>query len=152
MQLREVFYLAALYCPIPSFSSRIFISAEWGPGHELAHALLASQRERTLPEFGLNADSVAGRAYALTAEAASMRLSFQIHRRCGRADLVDDEIRYTDEESVTLIGAARTWRLVRQRRCLRLPSTIMGLEAFCRRRGLRPQPVAVLADRLDLLP
>lgn len=152
MQLHEVLYLSALYCPIPSFAPHIFSSAEWGPGHELAHALIASPRERTLPEFGLDVDSDAGRAYALTAEAASMRLSFQIHRRCGRADLVEDEIRYTDEASVALIGAARTRRLVRRRRCLRLPSTITGLEAFCRRRGLRPQPIAVLAARIDLLP
>ena len=152
MQLSELVRLSALYCPARAFSQSIFQSAEWGPGHELAHALVASPRERQRDSYGLSSvkSSTANDEYALHVEAAAMHLSFHFHRACKRADLIDEEVKYTDWDSTSRIGEPRTKRLLRSRSCMNRSCSLRGLEEFCLHRGLTKRSPRIVARRVEL--
>jgi len=118
----------------------IYLMNTWGPGHELAHALVSTTVERRKYLYGLDdvttASTKARIKYALCFEAAAMHVSFKIHTACGRLDLVQEELDDTDEEAAWMLDTPTVATLLRARRCHRIPRTLVGLERLCSRRGL----------------
>lgn len=143
LSVDQILELVHRYMPRRALARAILFGSRWGPAHELAHALIALPYERRQKRFGLDKKGV-DPTYALTCEAAAMRISFRLHRACGDPRLVNDELRATDEESICLLYARATTALLRERGCLGVPRTAGALERLCRARGLRPH-----RDKID---
>ena len=133
-----------LYCPIRPLNWYI-AEASWGLGHELAHALLASERERRRKTYGLPSFSeqiddptAKGWRYSFLVEASATWLSNELHRCSGVPGLIEDERKQTDMFSLALIDTPKMRSFVARRGCASVPSTREALVTLCHKRGLRP--------------
>lgn len=151
MNLSDLKDLALKYCPARSINWPIF-EAEWGPAHELAHALLSSTEERRKKTFGLPSipdeydqgfqdfsPSKLPWRYAILVEAAATHLSMRFHEHCKQKKLVFHERQATDPYSLRAMKTPAMRALLIERGCGRVPLTRTKLEEFCRQRGLQPR-------------
>lgn len=135
--------LARRYCPVKARWSGLVQqhSPEWGPGHEIGHALLSRPRERSLKHYGLCS---LGSCLCLherchVVELAAMYISSNFHHAADRHDLVAMEIQATD--GYTTINTPWYWmraaKLLAGQHLTRLPRTVLKLEELLTRRLLR---------------
>lgn len=137
--------LARRYCPVKARWSALVQqhSPEWGPGHEIGHALLSRPRERTRANYGLCSvemcDCPAARCHVV--ELAAMYISANLHVAADRHDLLAMEIQATP--GYAAISTPRYWELAAQllarQRLIRLPRTVSRLEELLRKRLTAPR-------------
>ena len=136
--------LACRFVPAEAADSRLYEYGyrSWWPAHEIGHFLVATPRECHQPQFGIDGyvtiDSQSYR-YAITREIAAMSISQRLLRRAGHSSLADEEIEYTDEN--TLADTFEPWcrravrRLLRANSVARLPRTRKRLEGLLTRKA-----------------
>jgi len=130
--------LALRWCPRPARWENLLRAKgpDWGPAHEIAHALLSQPQARLLPNYGLCSQCFCPGECCSIAEVAAMALSTTLHRRAGRKDLVAAEAEATDNYDL-LMGPwyiQQANRLLIQHKLQRLPRTAAGLEQLLSRR------------------
>jgi hypothetical protein len=148
LRLTEIRDLAYRFVPGTAADSRFYGYGphSWWPAHEIGHFLVASRAECRQPLFGL--DFYAARAsrssadqeyrYVISREIAAISVSQRMLRRSGHTCLANEEIEYTDEN--TLECGYERWckravdKLLRVHRIVRLPATFEGLEALLTRK------------------
>lgn len=146
LRLAEIRDLAYRFVPAEAADERLYRNGprSWWPAHEIGHFLVATRAECRQSMFGIDGFDIASRAsrqyrYILTKELAATSISQRLLRRAGHVDLADQEIEYTDED--TLACSFERWcrRSVRglllRHRLLRLPATFEGLEALLTRKA-----------------
>lgn len=148
MTLRQLRRLAMQYTPRVTRKARAIrwywksSSAEyaWVPAHELAHAFVANPAQLTQLGFGLH-DSLECDCPSFTClvhEAAAMRLSTAWAVACKRWDLVDWELKYTDNLKLIYSPAIQDRAVKRLKRCGLWPEpmTVPQLRAYAETKGL----------------
>lgn len=136
--------LAYRFVPAIAAHPRLYAdgSLSWWPAHEIGHFLVATAAECREPRFGIDAYAASGtRAYRylITREIAATSISQRLLRRSGHVSLADDEIQYTDENTIEC--SFESWckravhALCRTNRLLRLPTTSAGLERLLARKS-----------------
>jgi hypothetical protein len=140
VQIRD---LAYRFIPGAAADDRLYRygSRSWWPAHEIGHFLIATRRECRAYQFGLdiNSRSSPRYQYAIAKEIAAMSISQRMLRRSGHVKLADEEIEYTDED--TLDCSHERWckravgQLLREHRIRRLPTTLWGLEILLTRKA-----------------
>lgn len=145
LRLAEIWDLAYRFVPKAAADRRLNESDphSWWPAHEIGHFLVATADECRLPKFGIDtyAEFVEcpQRRYVITREIAATSISQRLLRRSGHIAIADEEIQYTDEE--TLACSFESWckrsaeRLLRANKAIRLPTTPQGLEALLARKA-----------------
>jgi hypothetical protein len=149
LRLAEIRDLAYRFVPGAAADRRLYEYGprSWWPAHEIGHFLVATRRECRQPLFGL--DFYASRAsqssadreyrYVIAREIAAISISQRLLRQSGHTRLADEEIQYTDEN--TLECGYERWckrsasSLLRANNAVRLPSTFHGLEALLTRKA-----------------
>lgn len=141
LRLSEIRDLAYRFVPGAAADSRLYGygSRSWWPAHEIGHFLVATRHECHQHMFGIdgyesrNCTSAKFR-YVVTKEIAAISVSQRMLRRSGHTRLADEEIEYTDEN--TLECGYERWcrhavdKLLRVHRIVRLPTAFEGLEAL----------------------
>jgi hypothetical protein len=103
---------------------------------------VATTKECREPKFGIDICAEQGTAkyrYVIIKEIAATSISQRLLRRSGHADLADDEIQYTDENTIEC--SFERWckrsvqTLLRKNQVTRLPSTPKGLERLLARKA-----------------
>ena len=148
LRLTEIRDLAYRFVPGAAADERLYRTGPraWWPAHEIGHFLVATRRECRRHMF--NIDISSGLDYACTArryryavakEIAAISVSQRLLFRAGHRKLADEEIQYTDED--TLDCAHEAWckravsALLREHRIRRLPTTREGLEVLLARKA-----------------
>ena len=142
--LDEIWDLAYRYVPATAADRRLDKSGprSWWPAHEIGHFLVATAAECRAPLFGIDTDAAPETSeyrYMTAKEIAATSISQRLLRRSGHKVLADEEIFYTDEE--TLACSFESWckraagRLLRVNKAVRLPTTYQGLEALLARKA-----------------
>jgi hypothetical protein len=132
--------LARRYCPRPARWDRLLNDkrAEWGPGHEIAHALLSMPHEWALVNYGLctPAGCRCPGERCCVVEVAAMYISARLCLAMGRRDPIAAEADATDDYEYidTQWHWTRAARLLARRRLTRIPRTRRGLERLLRAR------------------
>ncbi len=146
IRLPEIRDLAYRFVPGAAADERLYTTGphSWWPAHEIGHFLVASRAECRRYMFGIdgyespNCSSKRYR-YVVSREVAAMSISQRILRRSGHTAIADEEIEYTDMD--TLDCAFESWckgtvtKLLRTHRVQRLPSTFDGLERVLTRKA-----------------
>lgn len=148
LRLTEICDLAHRFVPSAAVDERLHMYGHrsWWPAHEIGHFLVATRSECRKRMFNLDLaiglDHVVGRGsyhYAIAKEIAAISVSQRLLRRAGHAKLANEEIEFTDED--TLDCSHETWckravrALLRKHRIKRLPTTFKGLEALLTRKA-----------------
>lgn len=152
LRLAEIRDLAYRFVPSTAADSRLYDSGarayhSWWPAHEIGHFLVATRAECRQRLFDLDfyearsSRSSADREYryVISREVAATSISQRLLRRSGHTRLADEEIEYTDEN--TLECSYERWckravsALLRANNALRLPRTFEGLEALLTRKA-----------------
>jgi hypothetical protein len=148
MRLSEIRDLAYRYVPGAAADSRLYDrdygARSWWPAHEIGHFLVATavecrQRLYGLDDYTKDACTISQYRYVVTKELAATAISQKLLRRSGHGALADDEIKYTDED--TLDCSFESWYrrsvrgLLRSNRVARLPTTRDGVEALLTRKA-----------------
>ena len=148
--LTEIRDLAYRFVPVTAADSRLYTSGHrsFWPAHEIGHFLVATADECRQSMFGLDTGDEIGRPcapetplfhYVISREIAAISISQRLLRRIGRPALADEEIQYTDEN--TLECGFETWckravhKLLRTNRIVRLPTTFEGMELLLKRKA-----------------
>lgn len=145
LTLDAIWHIAVNHVPVAArYNDRLSMRRSWGPAHELAHALVASPKERTQRDFGLTCEPGMCRCpgeHCHVVELSAMSVSRRLVTAAGHAHLADVELQATPDYDMMVwsrpVRAAR--RLLVRRRLLRLPRTIAGLRQFVRDR-LKEKP------------
>jgi hypothetical protein len=155
LRLAEIRDLAYRFVPGVAADPRLYdIGARayhsWWPAHEIGHFLVATHDECRQLLFGLDFDYRVSRhrRYAIMKELAATSISQRILRRSGHTSLADEEICYTDTD--TLECSFEPWckracrKLLREHRLVHLPTTADRLERLLVRKaaevGTTPYP------------
>jgi hypothetical protein len=145
MALSEIRDLAFRYVPGAAADPRLYNygARSWWPAHEIGHFLIATHDECREPLFDLDIalPSKTGPLYeyAVAKEIAAISVSQRLLRRSGHAALADEEIEYSDPD--TLDCSFDAWckravrKLLREHRIRRLPTTAAGLERVLMRKA-----------------
>ena len=144
LNLDQIWDLARCFVPAAAADHRLLDSGprSWWPAHEIGHFLIATSAECREPRFDIDTYAVAGTPlfrYVIAKEIAATSISQRLLRRSGHVVIADEEIQYTDEE--TLECSFERWckrsveRLLRTNKALRLPTTPQGLEALLARKA-----------------
>lgn len=135
--------LAKRFVPAAAADRRLYDSGakSWWPAHEIGHFLVATAAECREPMFGIDTFATAGSAayrYVIAKEIAATSISQRLLRRSGHHDLADDEIQYTDENTIECWFERWCKRsvhaLLRKNRVTRLPATAAGMERLLARK------------------
>jgi hypothetical protein len=143
LRLDQIWDLANRFVPAVAADRRLYEggTASWWPAHEIGHFLVATAAECREPRFGVDAYATSGtRAYRymIAKEIAATSISQRLLRRAGHADLADEEIQYTDENTIDC--SFERWcriavqALCRANRVTRLPATTAGMERLLARK------------------
>ena len=145
MKLSDIRDLAYRFVPLEAADARLYMqgSRSWWPAHEIGHFLVATAAECRASQFGLDfaipiTDGPLYR-YTIAREIAATSISQRLLRRIGHAELADQEIEYTDMD--TLDCAFEAWcrrsvrGLLRANKATRLPTTIGGMEVLLARKA-----------------
>lgn len=146
MRLSEIRDLAYRFVPGAAADTRLYGygARSWWPAHEIGHFLVATSAECRRPLFGLDTYTKGTCTpteyrYVVAREVAATSISQRLLRRGGHAALADEEIQYTDED--TLECARERWcrqsvnGLLRRNRVARLPTTRDGVEELLARKA-----------------
>ncbi len=144
MKLTEICDLAYRFVPAIAADRRLydFDDRSWWPAHELGHFLVATRAECRERKFGIDAyatEETQRYRYMITREIAATSISQRLLRRSGHFDLADEEIQYTDENTIDC--SFEPWcrravrELLRANRVLRLPTTRARLEKLLARKA-----------------
>ena len=138
LRLADIWNLAHRFVPQVAADRRLSDSGphSWWPAHEIGHFLVATPAECAESRFGIDTyeASEPRLRYVITKELAATSISQRLLRRSGHVSLADEEIQYTDEE--TLECSFEPWckrsveLLLRANKAVRLPTTHQGLEAL----------------------
>jgi len=107
----------------------------WVPGHELAHALLATSEQLTKRRLGLHklATCACRNRVCWVVEAAATYISTTWHAAIGRFDLRDEELKPEVTPYVSQLRTRnmrrRVLRLLKQKNLWPLPMTVEEVEA-----------------------
>jgi hypothetical protein len=170
LRLTEICDLAHRFVPGVAADERLYRygAKSWWPAHEIGHFLVATKTECQQYMFGLDGEflhqariqgdeSQPSRRYlyAIAKEIAAISISQRMLRRSGHVELADEEIQYTDED--TLECAFERWckravdKMLRTHRLIRLPATFASMEALLARKarevGTTPQHTAESGQR-----
>ena len=146
LRLTEIRDLAYRFVPTTAADRRLYDSGprSWWPAHEIGHFLVATPAECRQSLFGLD-DLIDARHespefhYVTAKEIAATSISQRLLRRSGHVPLADEEIQYTDEN--TLECSFEYWckrtvsSLLRANKVVRLPTTFGGMEALLTRKA-----------------
>jgi hypothetical protein len=145
LRLTEIRDLAHRFVPGEAADMRLYEagSRSWWPAHEIGHFLVATRHECRQYMFGIDDASPLRTSeryrYVIAKENAATSISQRLLRRSGHTHLADEEIAYTDED--TLECGHEHWcrhmvdELLRAHRAARLPATHEGLEALLARKA-----------------
>ena len=141
LRLDDIHDLACRFVPAVAADRRLYESGVgvWWPAHEIGHFLVATAAECHEVLFGLETPTSTEVRYAIIREVAATSISQRLLRRSGHADLADEEIGCTDED--TLACAFESWckravrRLLHAHKLVRLPTTRCGLEILLARKA-----------------
>jgi hypothetical protein len=144
LRLTEIHDLAWRFVPAAAADVRLYESGprSWWPAHEIGHFLVATRDECHACMFGIDDYAVSESPkyrYMVSREIAAISISQRLLRRSGHADLADEEIQYTDENTIDCSfdrwykRAVRT--LLQANRIVRLPTTLSRLEALLARKA-----------------
>lgn len=146
LQLAEIRDLAYRFVPGAAADSRLYEygARSWWPAHEIGHFLVATRHECGQHMFGI--DSYEGSRctpkryrYVVAKELAAISVSQRMLRRSGHTALADEEIEYTDMD--TLDCSFEPWckravnKMLRDHRIVRLPATFKTMEALLTRKA-----------------
>lgn len=149
LRLAEIRDLAYRFVPGTAADRRLYDCGprSWWPAHEIGHFLVATRVECRQPLFGLDLYmqnlvdlymKTPRYHYVIAREIAATSISQRLLRRSGHTALANEEIQYTDED--TLERSFERWckrsveKLLRENGALRLPTTRRGLEALLARK------------------
>lgn len=152
LSLAEIHDLAHRFVPRAAADERLYRygAQSWWPAHEIGHFLVATKAECRQYMFGLDIEAQPSRRYlhAIAKEIAAISISQRMLRRSGHVELADEEIQYTDEN--TLECTFERWckrsvdKLLRTHRLVRLPATFTSMEVLLARKahavGTTPHP------------
>jgi hypothetical protein len=158
LRLTAIRDLAYRFVPGAAADERLYNygAKSWWPAHEIGHFLIATRSECRRYMFGLDIMSRTSRRYryAILKEIAAISISQRMLRRSGHTALADEEIEYTDMD--TLDCTFDPWckravgKLLREHRIVRLPATLEGMEALLARKarevGTAPYPSRAAAE------
>lgn len=146
ISLVEIRDLAYRFVPGAAADSRLYQYGprSWWPAHEIGHFLVATRHECRQYMFGIDGYESASCTpkryrYVVTKELAAITVSQRMLRRSGHIVLADEEIEYTDMD--TLDCSFDAWckgavnKLLRAHRIVRLPTTFGGMEALLTRKA-----------------
>jgi len=149
LQLTQIRDLAYRFVPAVAATSKLrdYGARSWWPAHEIGHFLVATPAECRQVLFGLDMSDEEGFItprspkfhYVVAKEVAATSISQRLLRRSGHTTLADEEIQYTDED--TLECSFERWcrravrTLLRTNKVVRLPATFRGLEALLTRKA-----------------
>lgn len=130
------------YVPRASRHPNATPSAElWWPAHEIGHLLVAQPEEIGLPLFGLDISVIGGgpdfkayEHYVLCVELAAMSISRRLLFEAGERQLVRDERRATDYETLMYDDRGGVQKILIEHQCVKLPRTVEGLERKIQRK------------------
>lgn len=141
LRLTQIRDLAYRFVPAEAAHARLYNYGvrSWWPAHEIGHFLVATQAECRQYLFGLDGYVPGDGArrsynYVVAREIAATSISQRLLRRSGHVELADDELQYTDED--TLEAASERWckrsvaTLLHKNKAARLPRTFDGLAAL----------------------
>lgn len=152
LHLNQIWNLACRFVPLAAADRRLHDSGSnsWWPAHEIGHFLVATRAECHEPKFGIDTCAEQGTSmyrYVIAKEIAAIAISQRLLRRSGHSELADDEIQYTDENTIEC--SFERWckrsvhALLRKNHVIRLPSTATGIERLLARKarqvGTTPQ-------------
>lgn len=154
LRLADIWDLALHYVPPIAADPRLRDCGpcSWWPAHEIGHFLIATSAECTEPRFGIDTYETETEInerrlrYVIAKEIAATSISQRLLRRSGHAALADEEIQYTDEN--TLECSFERWckravtKLLRANKVACLSTTRQGLEArlSCKAREVGTPP------------
>jgi len=145
LSLAQIRDLAYRFVPGRAADDRLYTygARSWWPAHEIGHFLVATPREcrRYMFDLDITVPSATGPRYqyAVAKEIAAISVSQRLLRRSNHVRLADEEIEYTDQD--TLDCSHESWckravgRLLRVHRIRRLPITLDGMEAVLERKA-----------------
>jgi hypothetical protein len=145
LRLAEIRDLAYRFVPGAAADERLYKYGprSWWPAHEIGHFLVATQAECRAPLFDLDItlpSKIGPRYnYAVAREIAAISVSQRLLRRSGHVRLADEEIEFTDPD--TLDCSHDAWckravgKLLHAHRIRRLPTTFEGLERLLARKA-----------------
>lgn len=147
LRLADIWDLAHRYVPPIAADPRLRDCGpcSWWPAHEIGHFLIATSAECTEPRFGIDTYETETeiderrRRYVIAKEIAATSISQRLLRRSGHAALADEEIQYTDEN--TLECSFERWckravtKLLHANKVACLSTTRQGLEARLSRKA-----------------
>jgi len=142
--LTEIHDLACRFVPAIAADYRLYEKDDrsWWPAHEIGHFLVATPAECREHKFGIDDYATNGSLkyhYIVAREIAAISISQRLLRRSGHADLADDEIQLTDENTIDC--SFERWckrsvhKLLHENRVVRLPTTFARLEALLARKA-----------------
>ena len=146
LRLIEIRDLAYRFVPGTAADPRLYFYGHrsWWPAHEIGHFLIASPAECQQSLFGID-DGIDAKhespefRYVIAREVAATSISQRLLRRSGHVTLANEEIEYTDEN--TLECSFESWckraarRLLHANKVERLPSTFKGMSALLARKA-----------------
>lgn len=143
LNVEDLRQLALRWCPLVATYWGFVMgkTIEWGPAHELGHALVEPKSRRSRHGYGrCDIESCACPTQrCLVTEAAAMMISSDLHGACGRHELIATERRSTPSYDAYIAPEADRARAHLERLKLwPVPQTIRGLEVALRRAGLAP--------------
>ena len=116
----------------------------WWPAHEIGHFLVATKAECHLYMYGLDnfiksTCTPSQYHYVVAREIAATSISQRMLRRAGHVAIADEEIEYTDEDTIECSyerWCKRAVRgLLRRNRVLHLPTSYVHIEALLTRKA-----------------
>lgn len=139
--LHEIYRMARQYAPLAARRERsVTYYNDWGPAHELAHALLSTRRERTLQDYGMCdfGGCTCERARCMVIEVAAMAISHALVRAAGWRDLALAERQASPriDAAFARVLQRRARALLRIRGLWPIPATSARLRAAITRRRL----------------
>ena len=146
ISLAEIRDLAYRFVPGPAADSRLYTYGphSWWPAHEIGHFLVSTAAECRQHMFGIDgyeSPSCTPRRYryVVTKELAAITVSQRMLRRSGHTALADEEIEYTDMDTLDCAFErgfkSAVNKLLRGHRIVRLPATFEGMEALLTRKA-----------------
>lgn len=146
LRLAQIRDLAYRFVPPAAADDRLYTYGprSWWPAHEIGHFLVATWRECRRFQFDLDnytksTCTPAQYRYVVAREVAATSISQRLLRRAGHVAIADEEIEYTDYDTIDCSFERWCRRavkgLLRQNRVVRLPSTYAGMEALLMRKA-----------------
>lgn len=146
LALTEIRDLACRYVPAAAADRRLYThDDQWWPAHEIGHFLIATPAECHQPQFGIDTYDPAMTQesplyrYVVVRELAAISISQRLLRRSGHKAIADEEIQYTDEDTLECSFDRQFKRsvekLLHANKVTRLPTSQQRLEVLLARKA-----------------